>query len=434
MKMRSRMGMIGMAIISLLLSLLVGCDDDGKTKTPIATETPTATATIAPTETPTPTQEPIEDVVITIGNISDMTGPGAALFETMNMVLDDMVEYYNEENFIPGVELKVISYDTGYDPAKGIPAYEWLMEKGADLIYVIATPAVAVLASRANDEKVVLFGPSVPDEYLTPPGYVFALGGSTQCDGYTLVKWIAENDPDFPKDRPAKIGGASWADGLSEIYFDAWKDYAETHPDQYEWVGGHVVPLGTLSWAPEVEALKDADYVYANPMPTTFAKEYRAAGYTAKFIGGVAHTAVIGMADDARLWDDIDGELILNITRWWTDEGPLIELSKELLYKYHPSNAEDIIRMGSPYLGIIMPYQVLEIIRQAVEDVGPENFDTEALYNAAQSFSLTIDGIERFSYSETKRASVNYMVILEARGAEEDLFRVSEWVPIICAP
>jgi hypothetical protein len=426
--------LIAMALLLLTLLTLVACSDNGKTEAPTPTETPTAIPIATPTETPTPTQEPVEDIVITIGNLTDMTGPAAFIMQTMNMVLDDLVEYFNEENLIPGVELEVVSYDTQYDPAKAIPGYEWAMERGADLIFAIATPAVATLKSRATDDEVVLFGPTGAKEDLTPPGYVFSLGSMPQCDGYTLAKWIAENDPDFPKDRPAKIGGASWADGYSEILFGAMEEYAETHPDQYEWVGGHVTPLGTFSWGPEVEALKGADYMYTNTVMTNFAREYRAAGYTGKFIGAVAHTAMLGQIYDAHLWDEIDGTLILNTSRWWNDEGTFVDLSKDLLYKNHSGEAENIIRGGSGYLGVHVVYQMLEIIRQAVEAVGPENFDSEALYNAAQSFSLTIDGVELYSYTETKRASMNYMVILEARGAEEDLFRVSEWVPIICVP
>ena len=416
-----------------MLSLLAACSDDGKTKAPAPTETPTATPTITPIETPTPTQEPVEDIMITIGNLTDMTGPAAMIFEIMNKVLDDLVEYYNEENLIPGVELKVVSYDTQYNPANAIPGYEWVREKGADLIFVLATPAVATLKARTNDDKVVLFGPTGAKEDLTPPGYVFSLGSIPQCDGYTLVKWIAENDPDFPNDRPAKIGGAAWTDGYSDTHMDALEEYAENHPDQYEWVGTFLTPF-TFTWGPEVEALKDCDYLYINPVMTQFAQEYRAAGYNAKFIGSVAHTTMLGQIDNADLWDEIDGTLILNTSRWWNDEGTLVELSKDLLHKNHASDAESIIRSGSGYLGLLVPYQMLEIIRQAVEAVGPENFDSEALYTTAQSFSLTIDGIEQFSYTETKRASTNYMVILEARGAEEDMFRVSEWVPIICAP
>ena len=433
------MGIIGkigipvLIIIFIMLSLLAACSDDGETEAPAPTETLTPTPINTPPETPTSDQEPAEDIVITIGNISDMTGPGAMIFGVMNMVLDDLVEYYNEENLIPGVELKVVSYDTQYDPAKAISGYEWVTEKGADLIYVIATPAVAVLTSRANDDKVVLFGPTAAQEDITPPGYTFSLGSIPQCDGYTLIKWIAENDPDFPKDRPAKIGGASWTDGYSDSHMNALEEYAESHPDQYEWVGTYLTPF-TFIWGPEVEALKDCDYVYINPVMTQFAQEYRAAGYNAKFIGSVAHTTMMGQIDNADLWDEIDGTLILNTSRWWNDEGTFVELSKDLLNKNHASDAESLIRSGSGYLGILVPYQMLEIIRQTIEAVGPENFDTEALYNTAQSFSHTVDGIERYSYTETKRASTNYMVILEARGAEKDLFRVSEWVPIICAP
>jgi len=70
---------------------------------------------------------PDEDVVITIGSLSDITGPASNAMTVINMALDDVVEYFNDENLIPGVELKVVTYDGQLDPARDIPGYEWLL-------------------------------------------------------------------------------------------------------------------------------------------------------------------------------------------------------------------------------------------------------------------------------------------------------------------
>ena len=79
---------------------------------------------------------------------------------------------------------------------------------------------------------------------------------------------------------------------------------------------------------------------------------------------------------------------------------------------------------------------MIEIIKNAVETVGPENFNSEALYDAATSFSFTLDGVENFaSFDETKRYAQNYYGIYEARADGENLFRADpEWRKQIFSP
>ena len=127
-------------------------------------------------------------------------------------------------------------------------------------------------------------------------GYVFSLGITPEYEAYTLLKWLAENDPDFPKDRPAKIGGASWLDGYSIVWFDAARKYAEAHPEQYDWVKGYLNEFSFI-WNNEVEGLKDCDYVFVPTPMHKFVEEYRLAGHTAKFLGSDVQVAFLGMID-----------------------------------------------------------------------------------------------------------------------------------------
>jgi len=138
---------------------------------------------------------------------------------------------------------------------------------------------------------------------------------------------------------------------------------------------------------------------------------------------------------EAKLWDEIDGMLFLGSSQWWNEEGTLIDLTKKLLYENHPGDAEEIIRGGVGYKAMVNLYQVLEIIKNAAETAGPENLDSQALYDAAESYALTIDGIPRYSFGTTKRYSTDYYTVYEARGAEEDIFRIeTEWLPAVMEP
>ncbi len=420
--MRRRMGIIGMAFMLLLLSLSIGCGDDDVDLVPTAQPTVKQPSIVAP-------------VVITIGNLTDRTGPASNAFSIVDIALDDIVEYVNTKNPIPGVELKVVTYDGQFDPSKDIPGYEWLKEKGADMILTGLPTSPVTLKQTVNEDKIVLFSLSVPLEELLVPGYVFGVSAIPEQDAPNLLEWIAQNDPDFPTDRPSRIGGASWTDSVGPQFIAAMESYAQAHPDQYKWEGGYPTPF-TFVWTAEVEALKDCDYVYIPTMPIAFMTQYREAGYTAKFLGSEPQAAFIGMIHDADIWDEVDGSLFIRGTRWWNEDGELINFAKERLHEFHPDEAEGIMQTGVGYMPMGGAYYVMvDIIRQAVKSVGAENFNSQALYDAAQSYSLVVDGVQRYSFNETKRYANDSLAIYELRADEKNLFRADpEWIPVLQNP
>ena len=346
-----------------------------------------------------------------------------------------IVDYHNDNNLIPGIELEVITYDGQMNPSRDIPGYEWLRENGADLIFT-PIPAVPItLKPRVDSDEIVLFSMTANINEILPPGYVFNLGIIPQYDGYTMMKWIAENDWDYQTKGPAKIGGAAWSEAYSDEVLDAMEKYCAAHPDQFEWEGGFLTHF-SFSWPAEVEALKDCDYVYPCIMMKSFVEEYRSAGYTtAKFIGTDTQAAFFDMVDTADLWDEIDGMLFLKFSRWWNEEDEIINLTKQLVHEKHPHNAETIIRSGVGYMATNQIHPMLCIIANAVEAVGPENFNSQALYDAATSYTMSTDSVQRLSFDENKRDAVDAYAMYEARETERDIFRVhEEWYPTIRKP
>jgi ABC-type branched-subunit amino acid transport system substrate-binding protein len=414
-----RLGILVLVVV-FALSMLIACGGgDG---------------TVAPTGTTTPGSMPPEDVVITIGNLTDLTGPTANGVAAVNAAVKDTARYFNDENLIPGVKLKVIEYDGQFDPSRDIPGYEWMKQKGADVIFATLPGMAIMLKSRANEDKMLFFATTGDLKALEPPGYVFTMGTVPQHEGYTMLKWLAEKDLDFPQDRPARVGGAAWDDGYSGQLFDAMKEYVDAHPDQFVWVDDFLTPV-KFRWQTEVDSLKDCDYIFPPNPITSFADELRNVGSDAKLIGTDVHAAFLGLVDQGRYWDEIDGTILIRSSLWWNEEeGTMIDLTRDILYRYRAGSAEDIM-IANGYLGVGSVYQVFDVIRRAAEAVGPDKLDSEALYEAAQSTSLVFDGVERYSFSETKRDAVNYFVMYEIDGAREDMFRVDpEWVPVVRGP
>lgn len=387
---------------------------------------------VTPVNSPTPSDVPI--VEITIGNFTDITGVSANAMEILTMAMEDTVAYYNDNALIPGVEFDIITYDGQYDPARDIPGYQWMKERGVDLLWCPVAGTGLTLKPLLEEDKMVMILMSPNDDVFVPPGWVFALGNALYEElFFTLLDWIVENDADYPADRPAKLGAAMWNEGVGIAIVAAAEKYAKANPDQYEWEGGFLTDFSFI-WNNEAEALKDCDYVIPPVPPMQFVEAYRQLGGKAKFIGADAHVAFMGMVDSADLWDEMDGMLVIRPFKWWTDQDEMTDFTREILYANRADDAEDIIRTGVGYITVQPVYMMLELIKETVETVGAENFNSEALYNVAQMFEITIDGCHH-SFSETKRTSNDSLNIHELRASEKDLFRVHEgWLPIVTPP
>ncbi len=439
MKPSIKMVIIILVVMLLAVMLLAACgggDDETKKPTPVLipsitpTSTPTPTLESPPITTPTPTLETSEDVVITIGNHTDMTGVASNAMSILTMAMKDTAKYYNEQNLIPGVTLEVITYDGGYDPSRDVSGYEWLKYQGADLIWSPVGGTTVNLKPFVEEDKMVLITLSPQEDTFVPPGWVFALGSASYDEQIsTLMKWVAENDPDFPKDRPARVGGAMWNESVGVSVLGSAEKYAKANSDQYQWVGGHLTDFSFI-WDAEAAALKNCDYVFPSVPPVQFVKKYREIGGTGKFLGTEAHVAFMRQIDDAFVWDQMDGMFVVLSFTWWNEDDELIDLTKQLLYENHPVEANDIIRSGVGYITVQPVYIMLEAIRETVEEVGPEDFTSEALYNHLQSFTITVDGCHH-SITAIKRTSNNELGIHELRADEKNLCRIStEWIPI----
>ena len=404
-------------VFMLLVSLpVISCSEGNETVEPIQPESPP------------------EDVLIIIGNISDFTGVAANAMSTITMALKDMVEYFNEENLIPGIRVEVIDYDNQYNPARNKPGYELLKHKGADLIWA-ATPGTAeILKPLAEKDEFVVICATSSSEQLEPPGYLFAFGNVPEYDAYTLLYWIAENDWDYETNGPAKIGGTAWSESYSDAFLTSVEKYVEAHPEQFEFVSGDLTDFSFI-WDSQIEKLKDCDYLFPPTPMNVFVKNYRAAGYEAKFIGADAQDAFMGLVDDAELWEEIDGMLFIRATRWWNEEGQIIDLVKQVLHEKRPDKAEEIMRSGCGYLSAYQAYQILTIIGEAAETVGPENVGSQAIFEATRSYTADVDGLDLYGFSDTKRFSTNYYEVCKADAEVKNLVRIDpEWIPIVREP
>lgn len=441
--------LLALAILLMILPVMIACGSDDESPGPSETPGPTPTIVPAAIETPTvaavtttPTQAPTpqEDVNVTIGVFSDITGMAATAMATIDEAIADLVRYFNEENLIPGANLEVITYDTQYNPANDIPGYEWLKERGADVMITGLPNTPVTVKPRIEEDGMLLFSMNTSEDMIEPPGNIFCCNAPTPSFAYTLMKWIADHDWDYTAKGPAKIGAAGWAESYAITLFDAMEEYCKAHPDQFKWEGGYLTN-NSVTWGPEVEALFDCDYIMIPATafgPGSFIKDYRLADGKAKFLGTDAHLAFLHMIKASTDWDEFDGMLIISPYTWWNEDSETTNLANQLLDKYHSPKEVDRLRnwTGGAYIGTYAPvYTFLSVLAKAINDVGPANFSSQSLYDTATSFSVTFDGYKELDFSDTKRTSWNYLAIREVSATEEDIVRNDPaYYPVIYVP
>ena len=248
---------------------------------------------------------------------------------------------------------------------------------------------------------------------------------------WNLISWIMENDWDWQTNGPAKVGGAGDEASNFHVIYEQFEKYAEMYPERMEFVDGFIIPPGIYQWETEVAALKDCDYIFPTNIFPFFVKDYFRAGHSkATFIGTDSHTAWNKLVGDMGLWEEIDGMLYIAMTEEWNEDAEFMNLMTQILLEYHPDSFAEVIHEGKGYGSVINGMMVLESIRIAAEAVGPKNVDSQAIYEAAQSMTLSFDGIQRASFTETKRVAPDRLAIYEMDSANKKLVRISDWLPI----
>jgi len=377
-------------------------------------------------------KEEEEVVTIVIGEVTDLTGAVSMATIPLHYAITDIVRYYNEEGFIPGVELKLVTYNTHYDSARVIPGYDWCRERGAEVIIAYIATDAEILKPFAERDKVVVAAASTTSPLMEPPGWAFGFAAPYGPQLKTILKWISEEDWDYAKGIP-KLGFVAWYVSSGIDQEKAVSEYCQTHPDKFDYVGGFLPPSGTMSFGPEAEALKDCDYIAV--MSTSigyFIRDFRARGFDAVFVSETSAGVFEGWFVDMIGWEGLDGFLGLETWRMWDEPYPNVELATELLYKYHPDKAEEIIYMGSSYVGIFANgLPLFQIVEKAIEEVGAENFDGQAFYNVAVNFEVQFEGYPKWFFTETRRYLANEVAVYKWSAEAEARVRVSDWLPLV---
>jgi len=371
-----------------------------------------------------------EKVTIAVGWVTDLTGPGATALQPMQYSLEDLFRYINKEDPITGAKLKLVSYDARYDPSRDIPGYEWCKEQGARFVMTPLPTTGETLKYFAGRDKIPIASLSFTMPQVEPPGWVFV-----HSNGYMTEALLDFISDQWPNDSTKpKIGTAGWIDPYSVDVTNKLEQYCQAYPDNFEYIGAYLDPMGTMGWSGTIEKLKDCDYVIppSGGVPgATFMRDFRARGCTATFASFDCLTAFFGLIVDACGWPTIDGTLTAHANALWCNQpSPLVDLAWEILHEYRPEYADAVSRDPQGYIGGVQIYYfILDILREAIEAVGANNFDGQAYYDAALNYRVDMEGFPEWTFTETRRYLIEHVMVYEWSAEEEDLVRLSDWIP-----
>lgn len=357
-----------LVLLGLLLATvpgLAGCgDDDGGTVT--------------------------ETKEIKYGWLWDMTGRASLAVVQLYDGLTDYLTMIEEEDPIPGVEIKVITYDTRSEPARVIPGYVWLKSQGVTLISG-APHDIESLKSRLEPDQMPVLEVSSMLSNLDSE-WIFAEYGTPESQVEAQMHWIMDNWEDYPT-KP-KIGFV----GLSGVpFYEGQRDQAlemtTDYPDKFEWVGAQMSPVTTVSWTQEVNNLMDSDFIFAamsGSFLANFTMEARARKYDKTLIGPMeSFWAFWEQVKAIVSSEDLDGVISSSYYPHWDEDVPFIrEIKAEMEKTLTPEEMESAMtgtgRLGGWAVGQIL----VDAVRRAVDEHGAENVDALALKKALEETDI----------------------------------------------
>jgi len=377
-----------------------------------------------------------ERVTITIGYMTDYTGSAASAVASINYGVLDATRYYSEEGLVSGARLKLESWDARMDTSKTIPGYEWLRDRGAELILSLITQDGVLLKPVADRDKFPIFSMTTNEQITEPPGWEFCFSNRADQVMATLLKWVSEKHWDYGKGVP-KIGFVGWNDPSAVEVEKGMSGYCQAHPGEFDYVHGYLPPVGTVMYSAEVEGLKDCDYVCAYAISgADFIKQYTAKGYETTYLDPATDMSIAGYVLARAGWEAVDGMLTAASSLTWSEPYPVVDFARLLLDTYRPGEADAIVDEGTGYVsgGVVPMVFMLSILQKAVEQVGAENLNSQAIYDAAVEYRVsgtTLEGFPQWGFSQTKRYLYDDLQVFEWDAAGKEFVMVQDWIPLV---
>ncbi len=370
---------------------------------------------------PAPT---VEKKTVEIGAIWSMTGAAAATLHMTAMGWEDYIRYFNQQEGIPGVSVKLTWADDALQYSLFRSHYERFVERGIQAISAHEETGIMGLKERFAKDEVVVCGGEIGYEVLTYPTIAWLyLTHPTLAEGFAVVaQHFMEN---WQEERPPKLAfmGIDSPWGYDPIATGT--EYAEGLG--FEVLPMEVVPFVTLDATTQLLRLKSegADFVYVQGLPVTVGPVLRDAerlGLLGQMRFG-GHASAMGERVIEMTGTASEGFLVFRLTPWLSEtEYPGIKLMVDNQMEYHGK----VYRESEYDTGWVPAAVVCEAIGGAIENVGYENLDGLAIKEAMDSMKgFDIYGLATVTYNPDDHRGITRGAVYQVKDGK--IVRVSDW-------
>lgn len=351
-----------------------------------------------------------EEKYVTFLCLSDYTGPLAGLASPMDMGADDYFSDLNARGGVQGVKVKFIGVDTRYDLARAVSAFK-RYRKGYNLLVIngISTGLVKTISPFLDMDKLVMITPGAGEAQVRR-GRIFLWGLAYQNAFAASIDWMAENWKKRGKPGKPVVGYMGWDNPMGREAILGGKEYAEKIG--VEFLQPEYYPPGSLKHDVWVNRLAKggANYIYlsgVDPASTNVIRDAYALGLTKNIqmltdfygpdmgVGVKAHSKEL----EGTIFPDyrIRGEEIYKHP-----------LPTQLWKNYRKKPVSEMPEIYA--LGIFWALPVEAALKVALNEVGYDKLDGEAIYQAYQKLTGMdiFQGLgNRCAYSPNSRQGAN---------------------------
>jgi len=367
--------------------------------------------------------------------LGDETGVSAGPFKEVRYGVEDYLKVMEETNPIPGVNIKVLVYDTRLDVGRVPTGYQWLKGKGMDILFQWSTGMYAITLGDQAEDGIASFA-TTTSLTTQESGWMYAWGVSELDQG----KWIAHavvNDWDATaQGRIIKVGCISLADMASARECrKGIEEWIAANPGKMDYKAVEATTSQT-QWASEYNALKDRDVIIFCTQPSgsaTFIKEMRSRGYTGR-LQATAFSFLSGLTLIKSVCgkDMLDGIRIPHAYPTFSEENnAFAQQAKDAMYEIRPSDVATL-KGGTTWIsGWIYGFVLSEAIRQAADTVGADKVDAVAIHDAFNDLNVKLPGTDvELKIVGEKAVFFPWYRMVEYKASLDDVIPVGDYMQV----
>jgi ABC-type branched-subunit amino acid transport system substrate-binding protein len=353
-------------------------------------------------------------------HFGDLSGPFAFITQPVLAGFDDAIAYFNENGGLCGAEIAAEWRDTGAEGERAQAAWdEFSQRDDAHVIFLYLTDDSELLREQANESHIPIVVStasyiSLYGDNADEPAYVFGATPLYHDQLGAFCDYISEHWDEFGIEGDPVIGHVSWLNAFGRASdTDESRAYCES-------VGvGYAHALYYFPGIPDISTQvtgvldEGANIIYTTSLasgPAQLAGTIDGMDLRDQVLlagpNWVLDTSVIALGGDS-----VAGFIGQMPIVWWDEtDHPGIQLVTQYWAQHRLATAEDPAQAFQlRNIAYLIAWGVVDLYRQfmtqAINEVGPENLDSEAVYDALTSGTLfaPVDGIMELQFSDTLR-------------------------------